>query len=428
MVNDMTIIDIINKKRKKEILTKEEIRYAVNGYVDGSIKDYQMSSLLMAIVLNGMNIDETINLTDVMLNSGDRMDLSSINGIKVDKHSTGGVGDKTTMVLAPLVASVGVKVAKMSGRGLGHTGGTIDKLESIKNFNVNLTEEAFKKQVNDIGLSIASQTGNLVPADKKIYALRDVTGTVSSIPLIASSIMSKKIASGADKIVLDVKVGNGALMENFEDAKLLAETMIEIGKKYDKKVVCLITNMDEPLGCAIGNGLEVIESIECLKDNAVNDLKELVLSLGSYMVNLALNIDIDKARQMLLENLSNGKAYEKFKDLVKAQGGDINSIAIAPKVFSIKAPKTGYINKINALELGNLAKQIGAGRSYKEEKINLGVGFYLSKKVGDHVKESEELMKVYLDDKDIEINSILKCFTIEDKLELLEPLIYEIID
>ena len=286
----MTILDVINKKRLKKELTREEIQFAVNGYVEGTVEDYQMSSLLMAIVLNGMNDREIVDLTDIMINSGDVIDLSKIEGIIVDKHSTGGVGDKVTLVLGPLLASLGIKIAKMSGRGLGHTGGTIDKLESIEGFNVSIEEDKFINQVNDINIAIASQTGNLVPADKKIYALRDVTGTVESIPLIASSIMSKKIASGADIIMLDVKVGSGALMKTLEDAKKLAETMVKIGKAYRKPTICLITNMDEPLGYAIGNALEVEESINTLKGNGPNDLLEVVITLCSIIIGAVKKI------------------------------------------------------------------------------------------------------------------------------------------
>ena len=312
----MTIIDIINKKRLKEELTREEIEFAINGYLDESVKDYQMSSLLMAIVLNGMSDKEIVNLTDVMIKSGDVIDLSKVEGIIVDKHSTGGVGDKVTLVLGPLLASLGIKIAKMSGRGLGHTGGTIDKLESIDGFNVSIEEDKFIKQVNDINIALVSQTGNLAPADKKIYALRDVTGTVESIPLIASSIMSKKIASGADIIMIDVKVGSGALMKNLEDAKELATTMVKIGKAYKKPTICLITNMDEPLGYAIGNALEVEESINTLKGNGSSDLLEVVMTLCSIIIGAVKKIPNSEAKEMLFKQLNNGEAYNKFYLLV----------------------------------------------------------------------------------------------------------------
>ena len=423
----MNIVDIINKKRLNNILTNEEICYAVNEYVKGNVKDYQMSSLLMAIVLNGMTDDEIFALTDVMLKSGDRIDLSSINGIKVDKHSTGGVGDKTTLILGPLVASAGVSFAKMSGRGLGHTGGTIDKLESINNFEVSIDIDKFIKQVNEIGLSIVSQTGNLVPADKKLYALRDVTGTVSSIPLIASSIMSKKLASGADKIVIDVKVGNGALMPDIDSARKLAQIMVKIGNKYNKETICVLTNMNEPLGNNIGNGLEVIESIDVLKGNGPADLKELVLTLGSIMVSLAKNISPKEAEALLLENLSNGKAYNKFLELVKYQNGDINNIILSDKIVSIKSSKTGFVNSINTLKIGELVRNLGAGRINKDDVIDYGVGFVLNKKVGDYVLENEELLKVYIKNKDVSIVDIINCFEISEHAKEKEKLIYEIV-
>lgn len=423
----MTILEIIDKKRLKGELTREEIMFAVNGYVDGTIADYQMSSLLMAIVLNGMTDREIVDLTDSMINSGDVIDLSKINGIVVDKHSTGGVGDKVTLVLGPLLASLGIKIAKMSGRGLGHTGGTIDKLESIEGFNVVIEDKAFIKQVNDINIAIASQTGNLVPADKKIYALRDVTGTVESIPLIASSIMSKKIASGADIIMLDVKVGNGALMKTLEDARKLANTMVKIGKAYRKPTICLITNMDEPLGYAIGNALEVEESINTLKGNGPSDLLEVVMTLCSIIIGAVKKIPNSEAKDMLFKQLNNGEAYNKFEELVKAQGGNLENLKISDKVFSIKSDKAGYINKINALRLGELAKQIGAGRSTLEDKIDYEVGLVLTKKVGDYVEQEEELLKVYLKDKDVSITELLECFTIEDELEKKQDLILDII-
>ena len=421
----MNIIDIIVKKKNKEELTKEELEFAINGYLNNTVKDYQMSSLLMAIVINGMSLEETINLTDIMINSGETIDLG-IDGI-VDKHSTGGVGDKTTLILAPLVASVGVKVAKMSGRGLGHTGGTIDKLESIKGFNVSLSKENFVKQVNEIGVSIISQTGNIAPADKKIYALRDVTGTTESIPLIASSIMSKKIASGAKYITIDVKVGNGALMKNIEDAKSLATTMIEIGKRYDRTVVCVLTNMDIPLGHNIGNGLEVVESIECLKGNGPKDLEDLVLELGSIMVSLSKNISKEKAYLLLKDNLYNNKAYSKFEELVKYQNGDINNIDISDKVISVKSNKEGFINKINTLKLGEIVKNIGGGRMNKDDSIDYGVGIAVSKKVGQPVFENEEIAKVYIRNIDVKVSDILDCFDIKEEYLKKQPLILEVI-
>ena len=422
----MNIIDIIVKKKNSFKLTKEEIEYAVNGYLKEEIKDYQMSSLLMAIVINGMDLEETINLTDVMINSGDKLDLSEIGKV-VDKHSTGGVGDKTTLVLAPLVASVGVNVAKMSGRGLGHTGGTIDKLESISGFKVSLSREEFIKQIKDIGVSIISQTGDIAKADKKIYALRDVTGTTESIPLIASSIMSKKIASGADYIVIDVKVGNGALMKNIEAAKELSRYMIEIGKHYNKKVVCVLTNMNMPLGFSIGNGLEVIESINCLKGKGPKKLEELVLVLGSIMVSLVKNIDEKEAYDMLKANIENEKGYEKFKELVNYQNGNIDNISMSEKQISIKSSKEGFITDIDTQKLGEIVKNIGGGRISKEDKIDYSVGMILNKTVGDLVFENEELLKIYLNDKDVKLQDILDCFKIEDEIKVQNDLILEII-
>lgn len=314
----MNIIDIINKKRLNGELERSELQFVVDGFLDGTILDCQMSSLLMSIVINGMTDRETFDLTDIMLKSGKTIDLSQINGIKVDKHSTGGVGDKTSLILVPLVASCGVKVAKMSGRSLGHTGGTIDKLESIDGFNVNLTKEEFIKQVNNIGCALVSQTKELVPADKKIYALRDLTATVESIPLIASSIMSKKLASGVDKIVIDVKVGEAAFMKNLKTARDLANLMVKIGKNNGKETICVLTNMDEPLGNNIGNALEVHESIDVLKGNGPKDLIEVATTLASLMVSLGKNISYDEALKEVNENLKNGKAYEKFKEMVNS--------------------------------------------------------------------------------------------------------------
>ena len=421
----MNIIDIILKKKNKEELTKEELEYVINNYVSGDLPDYQVSSLLMAIVLNGMSLKETIDLTDVMLKSGETIDLDIPN--LVDKHSTGGVGDKTTLILGPIVASSGVNVAKMSGRGLGHTGGTIDKLESIKGFQVSLEREEFIKQVKEIGLSVISQSGNIVPADKKIYALRDVTGTVESIPLIASSIMSKKIASGAKNIVIDVKVGNGALMKNVEDATLLAKTMIRIGEAYERKVVCVLTNMDVPLGNKIGNGLEVEESIEVLQGKGPKDLEELCLKLGSIMVSLAKNISEEEAYNIVKENLNNGKALEKFYEFVKAQKGDINSICISNNILSIKSKSEGFITNINTEKLGEIVKNIGGGRTNKDDVIDYGVGIVINKKVGDLVFENEELVKVYTSDKDLKISEVLDCFTISEEAPKKKDLIIDII-
>lgn len=421
------IIDIITKKKNKEELTYDEINYAITNYLNGTVKDYQMSSLLMAIVLNGMTDEETFNLTKVMLESGDIIDLSNINGEVVDKHSTGGVGDKTTLILAPLLADSGLKVAKMSGRGLGHTGGTIDKLESINGFKVKLDENDFIKQVNDIGLSIISQTANLVPADKKLYALRDVTGTTESIPLIASSIMSKKIASGANHIILDVKVGNGALMKNVEEATALANEMIKIGKKYNKKVICVLTNMEEPLGNTIGNAIEVKEAIDTLQGKGPEDLKKLVITLSSLLVESVENRDVEEIKKELELKLKDGSAYEKFKKMIEYQGGNIENIEISDKCFSVKSSKSGWIKSINTLKLGEIARDLGAGRFNKDDKINYKVGLYINQKVGDFVLENEELVKVYYDDKNVSLADILSCFEFSEHATDKSNLIIDII-
>lgn len=423
----MTIIDIITKKKNKEELSYEEIKYAVDGYLDGSIKDYQMSSLLMAITINGMTKKETFNLTEIMLNSGEKINLDDLQPV-VDKHSTGGVGDKTTLILAPLVAACGVNIAKMSGRGLGFTGGTIDKLESIPGFNTSIDINKFKEQVKNINVAIVGQMGNLVPADKKIYALRDVTGTVESIPLIASSIMSKKLASGATTIVIDVKVGNGALMKTESDAKKLASLLVEIGKQHNKKVVCFITDMNEPLGYAIGNSLEVLESINTLIGKGPKDLTYLVLNLATYMVSMAKNIPLEQANKEVVENLYNGNAYKKFQELVKNQNGNLNKIKISKKVLTIKSNKQGYIKNINALELGEIARILGAGRLNKEDKIDFEVGIVLTKKVGDYVRKEEELLKLYINEKTVSEQQILDCFTITREKQQQTKLIKTVIN
>ena len=423
----MNMINIIEKKKNKERLTKEELAYAVMGYVNEQIPDYQMSSLLMAIVLNGMTQEEILDLTDIMIKSGDQLDLSSIEGVKVDKHSTGGIGDKTTSAVLPLVASAKVKCAKLSGRGLGFTGGTIDKLESIPGFQTKLEFSQFMKEVNTIGLALMSQTGNLCPADKKIYALRDVTATTESIPLIASSIMSKKIASGADKIVIDVKVGNGALMKTLEDAKLLAKTMIEIGKHYQKEVVCLLTNMEQPLGYTIGNRLEVEEAIALLKgEKSDSDFKKLVISLATYMVHLGRNIDINQAHEEVVKQLDTKAGFHKLLEFIEMQGGR-NFSNEHLKAREIYAPISGYIKKIYAEKLGTLVKEIGGGRENLQDQIDYEVGVVLNKKVGDFIQAGELLLTVYENKKIKKEEEYLACFEItEEKVEPL-PLIYEII-
>lgn len=421
----MDILDIIDKKEKGEKLTKDELKYVVDGYLDGTIKDYQMSAFLTEIDLLDLSDEEVIDLTDVMLHSGEVLDLGFEN--IADKHSTGGVGDKTTIVLAPLVASLGVKVAKMSGRGLGHTGGTIDKLESINGFKTTLSLDKFKKQVTDINIALVGQMGNLVPADKKIYALRDVTGTVDSIPLIASSIMSKKLASGASNIVIDLKVGSGALVDNLDEAKRLANLMVKIGKRYDKKVAAVLTNMDEPLGKAIGNGNEVIEAIDTLKGNGPKDLTDLVIELGTLMTSMALNISEEEARRKVQENLYNGKGYAKFIEWVEAQGGDITQINLARNIKKVKATKDGYISFINALEIGKLARKLGAGRLTKDEEIDSQVGIHLNYKVGDYVREGDVLASIFYNEKEIPEDEVLSCYVISDMPVEVPEVIIDII-
>lgn len=422
----MNIIDIINKKRLKQALSDEEIKYVIYEYLSGVIKDYQMSSLLMAIVLNGMTDDEIYSLTKYMADSGDKLDMSPLGNTVVDKHSTGGVGDKTTLIITPIVSSCMVKVAKMSGRGLGHTGGTIDKLESIPGFNVKLSEEEFLNQVNRIGVAITSQTENVAIADKKIYALRDVTGTVESIPLIASSIMSKKIALGAKKLVLDVKVGKGALIKTLEDAEKLAELMIKIGNRYGIKVICVLTNMDIPLGNEIGNSLEVEEAIDILKNHKQGDLTELCTELSSYMVACGLGIDYKSAKERVLENLSNGAAYEKFLELVKTQGGRIEELPKSDNKYEIKSMSEGYLIDIDAYKLGVLSMHLGAGRENKEDEIDYSAGIIVNKNINDYVNKDDVIMTLYTKKKITEVdNTIFKIA--KDKIEK-KNLILEVIE
>lgn len=422
----MNIIDIIVKKKNKEILTYDEIKYAVDNFISGEVKDYQMSSLLMAIVLNGMSEEEIFNLTKIMLDSGDKIDLSKINGIKVDKHSTGGVGDKTTLVVGPLAAACGVPIAKMSGKGLGFTGGTIDKLESIKGFNTNISEERFINQVNDIGISLVSQSGNLVPADKKIYALRDVTGTTESIPLIASSIMSKKIASGSKNLVLDIKIGEGALIKNIDSGRRLANLMIKIGKENDMKVVCLLTNMDIPLGNNIGNSLEVIEAINTLYYNPNNNLNKLCIELASYMVSLGLNINYEEAKEKVLESISSRKAYNKLLEFVSYQGGNINELPKSNYIYEVKSDREGYLTNIHSLEIAKLSSSLGSGRKNKEDKIDYSAGIIINKNINDKVNVGDTVLTLYTNR---EVPSIDKdkLFTIGNNINNDIKLIYEVI-
>ncbi|AAS40901.1 MULTISPECIES: pyrimidine-nucleoside phosphorylase [Bacillus] len=405
----MRMVDIIAKKRDGKELTTEEIKFFINGYTDGSIPDYQVSALAMAIFFKDMTDRERADLTMAMVESGETIDLSAIEGIKVDKHSTGGVGDTTTLVLGPLVAALDVPVAKMSGRGLGHTGGTIDKLEAVEGFHVEITKEQFIDIVNRDKVAVIGQTGNLTPADKKIYALRDVTGTVNSIPLIASSIMSKKIAAGADAIVLDVKTGAGAFMKTEEDAKELAHAMVRIGNNVGRQTMAVISDMSQPLGFAIGNALEVKEAIDTLKGEGPEDLTELVLVLGSQMVVLAKKANtLEEAREMLIEVMKNGKATEKFKEFLSNQGGD-SSIVDNPEkmpqakyVIDVPAKTSGVISNIVADEIGIAAMLLGAGRATKEDEIDLAVGLMLRKKVGDAVKEGEPFVTIYANRENVE--------------------------
>ncbi|QHW37547.1 pyrimidine-nucleoside phosphorylase [Staphylococcus ursi] len=405
----MRMVDIIAKKRDGHALTKEEIEFVVKGYTNDDIPDYQMSSLAMAIFFQDMTDEERAHLTMAMVESGDQIDLSNIEGIKVDKHSTGGVGDTTTLVLAPLVAALDIPVAKMSGRGLGHTGGTIDKLESVEGFHVEISEETFVKLVNEDRVAVIGQTGNLTPADKKIYALRDVTATVNSIPLIASSIMSKKIAAGADAIVLDVKTGNGAFMKTVEDAEQLAHAMVKIGNQVGRQTMAMISDMSQPLGRAIGNALELQEAIDTLKGDGPEDLTELVLTLGSQMVVLAQKAkDLDEARGMLQEVIDNGKALEKFKTFLSNQGGDASVVDDPSKLptaqyqFELPAKRSGVVSEMIANEIGIASMMLGAGRQTKEDVIDLAVGLVLNKKVGDRVEEGESLLTIYANSEDVE--------------------------
>ena len=400
----MNIQDIIAKKRDKKVLDKEDINFFVREYTKGNIEDYQASALIMAIYINGMNEEEITMLTLAMAESGDILDLKELGNV-VDKHSTGGVGDKVTLILAPIIASLGIPVAKMSGRGLGYTGGTIDKLESIPGYNINLTEQEFINNVKKIGISLIGQTLNLAPADKKIYALRDATSTTESIPLIASSIMSKKIAAGANKIVLDVTYGSGAFMKTKERAKELADTMIKIGKLANRETTAVITPMEQPLGRNIGNTLEVIEAVEALKGNIQDDVKEVVLELGSQMIKLAgKGNNLDENKEKMLENIRNGNALEKFMELVKNQGGDVTYIENTDKfekakyIMPVILGKCGIIKKLNAEEIGKILVFLGGGRIRKQDIIDRSVGIVLNKKIGDTVEEKDIVAYIYVND------------------------------
>ena len=402
----MRAVDIIIKKKEGLALNEKEINFMINGYLSGEVADYQMSALLMAIVLKGTTHEEEVLLTKAMLESGDTIDLSKIDGICVDKHSTGGVGDTTTLVIAPILAALGLKVAKMSGRGLGHTGGTIDKLEAIPGFNTSLSEEHFFKEVNEIGLAVTGQTANIAPADKKIYALRDVTGTVEAVALIASSIMSKKLASGADVILLDVKVGEGAFMKTLKDAKKLARSMVDIGKSQGKKMVALLTDMEQPLGVAVGNSIEVIEAIETLKGKGPEDLKLLCFEICKEILLLTDKAKDEKEALALVEDsVRSGKALKKLELMISAQGGNkavINDYSLfgkAKELIEVKAEKSGYIKAIDALKIGEASGILGAGRIKKEDDVDLVVGIDVLKKVGDYVTKGDLIARIYANDK-----------------------------
>ena len=429
--------DLIEKKKRSEALTKDEIEYLISGYTKGEIPDYQMSAFLMAVCFNGMTDEETYEFTMAMEHSGDELDLSSIPGMKIDKHSTGGVGDKTTLVLAPLIASLGVPVAKMSGRGLGHTGGTIDKLEAFPGFQTGISEETFLSNVKEHHIAVAGQTKNLAPADKKIYALRDITATVNSIPLIASSIMSKKLASGADGICLDVKVGSGAFMKDLEEAKKLASTMVDIGRRANRKMVAVLTNMDEPLGFAVGNTLEVMEAIDSLKGNGPKDFMELIYALGTEMLLLAdEDLTSEKAKELLKEAISSGKAYDTFKTFIEIQGGNpsdvdhIEDLLDASFVVKVPAEFEGYVKEIQAEEVGRASMILGGGRATKEDVIDMSVGVVLHKKVGDTVKKEDAIATIYGNNKesvDLAMEKIKDAYTFSKEAVTPKPMILEII-
>lgn len=433
----MRMYDLIMKKRNGGTLSRDEIFFMIEGYTKGNIPDYQMSAMMMAIYFNGMNEKETAALTMAMAESGDQLDLSGIQGIKVDKHSTGGVGDKTSLALTPMVSACGVKIAKMSGRGLGHTGGTIDKLESFQGFSTSLSEEAFIDQVNRIGISIIGQTKNLAPADKKLYALRDVTATVDNMSLIASSIMSKKLAAGADAIVLDVKTGSGAFMKEEADAMLLADEMMTIGKNAGRKMMAVISDMDQPLGNAVGNALEVKEAIETLKGHGPADFTELCMTLGSCMLMVAeIAENEQQAREMLKEAVDSGKALDKLAELVEAQGGDkrmVYETDLLPKASSITpllSEKDGYVEKIQCDEVGICSLILGGGRETKESVIDLSVGIVLTKKVGSHVKAGEPLAYIHSNEEAKRLaceERLQKAFHIGDKVKKEGAIIHQIL-
>lgn len=433
----MRMVDIIASKKSGNTHSKAEIDYIIKGITEGSIPDYQISAWLMAVCFKGMNTDETAILTDAMAHSGAVLDLSSIGNFVTDKHSTGGVGDKTTLILIPLLAAAGLPVAKLSGRGLGHTGGTIDKLESIPGFKTSLELDEFLSQVKNIGAAIASQTANLAPADGKLYALRDVTSTIESIPLIAGSVVSKKIAAGANVIVLDVKCGKGAFVKTLDEAKELSNTMVEIGKRLNKSISVIISSMEQPLGNAIGNSLEVIESIQTLKNQGPEDLTELTLLLGAVSLvksNMAQNID--EAKELLRKHLEDGSAYNKFKEIVATQGGNVDTIdsienlPTAKYIVEVKSDTSGYVEELDALSIAKSCKLLGAGRDKKEDKIDHSVGIVLNKKVGDEVEICDLLACIYTNSFDLAneaVELVKKAYSFSETKPEKPNLVYEII-
>ena len=434
----MRMYDVIERKKRGAKLTKEEIEFVVNGFTKGEIPDYQMSAFLMAVYFQGMDLEETSQLTMTMANSGDMIDLSPIEGVKVDKHSTGGVGDKTTIALAPIVAAAGAKVAKMSGRGLGHTGGTIDKLESFAGFKVEIPEKQFFEQVNNHNIAVVGQSGDLAPADKKIYALRDVTATVDNISLIASSIMSKKIASGADAICLDVKCGSGAFMKNLDDAKELAKAMVSIGNHVGRKTMAVVTDMSQPLGCAVGNSLEVIEAIDTLRGKGPEDFTELTVTLATYML-IAAGVceDAKSAYEKVQEVIKSGEAIKKLEEWVELQGGDkkaITDVGLLPLAHyseDVFLKEEGYVEAIDAEVVGKAALVLGAGRETKDSKIDLAVGLKVLKKVGDKIDKSTPVATIYYNDKDkfeAAKQTLISAYTITDKEVVKPKLIYAVIE
>lgn len=434
-VDFMRMVDIIEKKRDGKELSAKEIKFLVEGYTNGDIPDYQMSAFLMAEFFQGLTDDEIFVLTEEMIRSGETIDLDFIDGV-ADKHSTGGVGDTTSVILGPLLASIGVPIAKMSGRGLGHTGGTLDKLESIEGFQIEVSVEKFKQLVKENDLAIVGTSAQLAPFEKKIYELRDVTGTINSIPIIASAIMAKKIAGGADVIVLDVKVGSGAFMKEMEDARKLAETMVKIGEKYGKKTTAFITDMDQPLGKCVGNALEIKEAIATLKGEGPKDLEELCLTLGSHMAFLAKKASsIEEAKEKLIHSIQSGLAIQKFKSFVKLQGGDdsvvdnVEKLPTAKYQINILSDNEGYVTRIKADEIGHAAMLLGAGRETKQSTIDLSVGIELHKKVGSFVQKDDVLATVHSNEESVDhiISKIIKAFTIEQHPRTANPLIYEII-